>query len=70
MQIGEDSYSFHVDGDTDGESRILAAADIDSDGKPDFIVQIGDQEVLLLSSRTQPGLNPPAAVLALNADGC
>jgi hypothetical protein len=70
VQIGEDSYSFHVDGDMDGESRILAAADIDSDGKPDFIVQVGDQEVLLLSSRTQPGLNPPAAVLALSADGC
>jgi hypothetical protein len=70
VQIGEDSYSFHIDGDMDGESRVLAAADIDSDGKPDFIVQVGDQEVLLLSSRTQPGLNPPAAVLALSADGC
>jgi hypothetical protein len=70
VQIGEDSYSFHVDGDMDGQSRVLAAADIDSDGKPDFIVQVGDQEVLLLSSRTRPGLNPPAAVLALSADGC
>jgi hypothetical protein len=70
VQIGEDSYSFHVDGDMDGESRILAAADIDSDGKPDFIVQVGDTEVLLLSSLTEPGLNPPAAVLALHDDGC
>jgi hypothetical protein len=70
VQIGDDSYSFHVDGDTDGEGRVLAAADIDSDGKPDFIVQVGDREVLLLSSRTRPGLNPPAAVLALRADGC
>lgn len=70
VQIGEDSYSFHVDGDTDGESRVLAAADIDSDSKPDFIVQVGDREVLLLSSRTLPGPNPPAAVLALRADGC
>lgn len=70
VHMGEDSYSFHVDGDMDGDSTILAAADIDSDGKPDFLVQVGGQEVLLLSSRTQPGLNPPAAVLALQADGC
>lgn len=70
VRINDDSYSFHVDGDVGGDSRVLAAADIDSDGKPDFIVQIGDREVLLLSSRTQPGLNPPAAVLALRADGC
>jgi hypothetical protein len=70
VQMGEDSYSFHVDGGLEGDSTILAAADIDSDGKPDFLLQVGGQEVLLLSSRTQPGLNPPAAVLALQADGC
>jgi hypothetical protein len=70
VQMGEDSYSFHVDGEMEGDTTILAAADIDSDGKPDFLVQVGGQEVLLLSSRTQPGLNPPAAVLALQGDGC
>ncbi len=70
VHMGEDSYSFHLDGGLEGDSTILAAADIDSDGKPDFLLQVGGQEVLLLSSRTQPGLNPPAAVLALQADGC
>ena len=70
VHIDDQSYSFHLDGGAGWESVILAAADLDSDGKPDFIVQIGGQEVLLLSSQTQPGLNPPAAVLALMVDGC
>jgi hypothetical protein len=69
VRIDEDSYSFRLRGAGDGESRIVAAADIDSDGKPDFIVQVGDRELLLLSSRAEPGLNPPAAVLALQGEG-
>ena len=70
VSVGEDSYSFHLEGGAGWETRILLAADLDSDGKPDFIVQIGDQEVLLLSSRAHTGLNPPAAVLSLMTDGC
>lgn len=70
VQVGEDSYSYRLQGAEATDSVIVAAADLDSDSKPDFIVQTGDRELLLLSSRTHPGLNPPAAVLALNDDGC
>ena len=70
VRIGDDSYSYHLAGGPGWDSTVLAAADLDGDGKPDFIVQIGGQEVLLLSSQTQAGLNPPAAVLALQTDGC
>lgn len=70
VSLGEDSYSFHLEGGPGWETQILLAADIDSDGRPDFIVRIGDQEVLLLSSRAHMGLNPPAAVLSLMNDGC
>jgi hypothetical protein len=69
VHTGDDSYSFRVDADMEAGVTVMAAADIDSDGKPDFIVQAGDVELLLLSSRTAPGINPPAAVLALH-DGC
>ncbi|MFC5500279.1 hypothetical protein ACFPOE_22240 [Caenimonas terrae] len=68
--LGEDSYGFRLPAGPASDSEVLAVADLDSDGKPDFIVRVDGQEVLLLSSLTQPGLNPPAAVLALRADGC
>ena len=48
----------------DDAAVIGPVTDADSDGKPDFIVQAGGQEVLLLSSQARPGLTPPAAVLA------
>ena len=70
VHIGDQSYSYRLQGAEGSDSVIVAAADLDSDGKPDFIVQAAGQELLLLSSRTHPGLNPPAAVLALNSDGC
>lgn len=70
VSVGEGSYSFHLEGGAGWETRIVLVADLDSDGKPDFIVQIGDQEVLLLSSRAHTGLNPPAAVLSLMTEGC
>jgi hypothetical protein len=68
VRAGDDSYSFHLEGGSAWDSVVLAVADLDSDGQPDFIVSIGNEEVLLLSSRTRPGLNPPAAVLAFQ--GC
>lgn len=70
VAIGEDSYSFHVDGGMSAESELVAVADIDSDSKPDFILRVGDRELLLLSSFANPGLNPPAAVLVIHTDGC
>ena len=70
VATGEGSYSFYVDGGMSEESALVAVADIDSDGKPDFILRVGDRELLLLSSIANPGLNPPAAVLAMHTDGC
>jgi hypothetical protein len=68
VSAAEGSYSFSLEAGMEGGLTILAAADIDSDGLPDFIVQWGELEALLLSSRTQSGINPPAAVFALH--GC
>lgn len=69
VATGEDSYAFHVDGGMSEGSEVLAVADIDSDGRPDFILRVGDRELLLLSSFANPGLNPPAAVFVMH-DGC
>ena len=49
-----------------------AIADIDGDGKPDFLISVGGNnsghEYLLLSSLARPGRNPPSA--ALHSVGC
>ena len=54
------------------DSRVTAIADIDGDGKPDFLIAVGGNnsthEYLLLSSLARPGRNPPSA--ALHASGC
>lgn len=42
---------------------IHAVADFDGDGLPDFLVEVGDDTFLLLSTRAQPGHNDPAAQL-------
>lgn len=70
VQMGEHTMRWHLQGGSGWDTRVLAAADLDSDGKPDFIVQSGGEEVLLLSSRAQPGRNAPAAVLAVQSHGC
>ena len=70
VQMGEHTMRWHLDNGSGWDTRVLAAADLDSDGKPDFIVQSGDQEMLLLSSRAQPGRNAPAAVLVVQSHGC
>lgn len=54
------------------DSTIYAIADLDGDGKPDFIIRIGGNnsgiEAVLLSSQAKPGRNPPTA--SLFAIGC
>ena len=54
------------------DSTIEAIADLDGDGKPDFIVRVAgnnsDYEAVLLSSRAKPGRNPATASLV--AVGC
>lgn len=73
-------YSIEYDGQTfeyslpeyGWDSRVSAIADIDGDGKPDFLISVGGNnsghEYLLLSSLARPGRNPPSA--ALHSTGC
>jgi hypothetical protein len=54
------------------DSRISAIADLDADGKPDFIIYVGGSnsggEFVLLSSKAKPGRN--RATAALFSMGC
>lgn len=50
-------------------TRIHAIADLDGDAMPDFLVEVGDDTFLLLSTKAQPGENPPSALL-LAMPGC
>jgi hypothetical protein len=54
------------------DSTIQAIADIDGDGKPDFIISVGGTnsgyEAILLSSHAKPGKNPASA--SLTSTGC
>ena len=53
-------------------SRIIAIADLDGDGKPDFIIHVDGSnsgyEAVLLSSKAKPGDNVPTA--SLSSTGC
>jgi len=42
---------------------VHAVADLDGDAMPDFLVEVGDELVLLLSTRATPGTNLPSARL-------
>lgn len=42
---------------------IHAVADLDADAMPDFLVEVGDELYLLLSTRAAPGTNMPSARL-------
>lgn len=44
-------------------TRIDGIADLDGDGMPDFIVEVGDDSYLLLSTQAHPGTNRPSAQL-------
>jgi hypothetical protein len=54
------------------DSRIQAIADLDGDGKPDFLINVGGSnsghEFVLLSSVAKPGRNAPTA--SLSSMGC
>ncbi|MES2960137.1 MAG: hypothetical protein V4792_18260 [Pseudomonadota bacterium] len=44
-------------------TRVHAIADLDGDAMPDFLVEVGDETFLLLSTKAQAGDNPPSAQL-------
>jgi len=44
-------------------TRVHAVADLDGDAMPDFLVEVGDDTYLLLSTQAKPGQNPPSAQL-------
>ncbi len=71
VAYGGETYTWLL-GQHGWDSVVLAVADLDGDGKPDFIVQVGGNnsgdEFLLLSSRARPGRNAPVAVLS--SQGC
>lgn len=54
----------------DTPTTIVAIADLDGDGRPDFVVDAGEQTFLLLSSTAKPGVNAPAAELWAAHGGC
>jgi hypothetical protein len=68
--IGYDGQTYnYVLGPRGAQTSVDAVADLDGDGKPDFLVDVVDQGTyLLLSSRAQPGFNLPTAELP--AHGC
>jgi hypothetical protein len=45
------------------QTRIEGIADLDGDGMPDFIVDVGDDTYLLLSTQAHAGSNRPSAQL-------
>jgi hypothetical protein len=44
-------------------TRVHAIADLDGDKLPDFLIEVGDETYLLLSTQAQPGGNLPSAQL-------
>lgn len=49
-------------------TRVHAIVDLDGDRRPDFLVQVGDELFLLMSSGAKPGMNLPTAQLWAAAD--
>ena len=71
IEYGGNRYEYWL-GDYGWDSRIDAIADIDGDGKPDFLITgAGNNrwyEYLILSSTAKPGRNAPTA--SLQGMGC
>lgn len=71
VEYDGNKYEYSL-GEFGWDSTIRAIADLDGDGKPDFIVTVGGNnsgyEAVLLSSKAKPGKNPATA--SLFQDGC
>ena len=64
---GPHTYTYVV-GPAGSSTSVRAVADLDGDGRPDFLIEVeGQATYLLLSTRAQPGMNLPTAEMP--ADG-
>jgi hypothetical protein len=71
IEYGGERYEYAL-GEYGWDSTVSAIADLDGDGKPDFVIRVGGNnssyEAVLLSSTARPGPNVPTA--SLRAGGC
>lgn len=67
IEIGGESHRYQLPG-FGWDTVVKAIADLDADGKPDFFVNVGGTEAVLLSTQAKPGRNVPTATLT--AYGC
>lgn len=71
IEYDNHKYEYSL-GEFGWDSSITAIADLDGDGKPDFIISVGGNnsgfEAILLSSTARPGKNLPTA--SLRSTGC
>jgi hypothetical protein len=71
IEYDDNKYEYSL-GEFGWDSSITAIADLDGDGKPDFIISVGGNnsgfEAILLSSTARPGKNVPTA--SLSSTGC
>jgi hypothetical protein len=68
ISYGGETYLYPL-GLPAASTLIHAVADLDADAMPDFLVEVGDELYLLLSTRATPGTNMPSAKL-LAMGGC
>ncbi len=67
LEMGGQKYHYDLGG-YGWDVRIKGIGDLDGDGQPDFIFDVGGSnsgyEALILSSKARPGTNPPTAYLS------
>jgi hypothetical protein len=69
-RIGYGGETYHYPLGLPAAANVIhAVADLDADAMPDFLVEVGDELVLLLSTRAVPGTNAPSA-RRVATDGC